>query len=89
MTELKKSITGPVAKPSESIRMPKITVLICLSLLTSCSVMASEEGPSPIEKRNNFDACVINWLRDNVITSRESWDYYRPKAEMACVDLLE
>ena len=60
-------------------------------LLTGCSAQADlPKEPSAQEKRNNFDACVIEWFGKNLASgSAEAQNYYRPNAEAACVTYLK
>lgn len=65
------------------------TSILILTILTGCSNETTSEEPSPIEKRNRFDACVINWLAQNTTGTQSSADYFRPYAERECVHHLE
>lgn len=70
-------------------------LLIALStftiFLTGCSAQPEKSNePSAQEKRNNFDACVIEWFGKNLASgSAEAQNYYRPNAEAACVTYLK
>jgi hypothetical protein len=57
--------------------------------LTACSSSQSTPEDSAQEKRNNYDACVIDWFINNTTNTKSSTEYYRPYAEAACVNLLK
>lgn len=58
------------------------TIILSTVAITGCGTVGELEV-SPEEKRNNFDACVIDYLAENYYPG--SWDTYRPNAEKRCV----
>ena len=60
-----------------------------LALLTSCSSNSETPEQTAQEKRNNFDACLIQWFVANTTNTQSSTEYYRPNAEAACVQFLK
>lgn len=66
-----------------------LIILTLLALLTGCSSKSEIPEQTAQEKRNNFDACLIQWFVANTTNTKRSTEYYRPNAEAACVYLLE
>ena len=66
-----------------------LIILTLLALLTGCSSKSEIPEQTAQEKRNNFDACLIQWFVANTTNTKSSTEYYRPNAEAACVYLLE
>ena len=65
-------------------KVSKIFLLvIAISLLGGCS-----SGPSAQEKRNNYDACIIDWNNSFQSSDRELIQNHRNQAESKCVYLL-
>ena len=60
-----------------------------LALLTGCGSKSETPEQTAQEKRNNFDACLIQWFVANTTNSQSSTEYYRPNAEAACVQFLK
>jgi len=58
-------------------------------LLTGCGGNSETPEETAQEKRNNFDACVIQWFIQNTTNTQGSTDYYRPSAEAACLQFLK
>jgi len=61
----------------------KLMLVVFLLLLMSCST-----GPSAQEKRNNYDACIIDWNNSIQSSDRELIENHRNQAESQCVYLL-
>ena len=62
----------------------KVTLIgILLSLIVGCS-----SGPSAQEKRNNYDACIIDWNNGFQSSDPELIQNHRNQAEGQCVYLL-
>ena len=62
-----------------------LTAFLLTALLSGCWTKADNADweLSPEEKRNNFDACVIDYLTERY--SPGAWDTFRPNAERDCV----
>jgi hypothetical protein len=56
---------------------------ILLTLIVGCS-----SGPSAQEKRNNYDACIIDWNNSIQSSDLELIQNHRNQAESQCVYLL-
>lgn len=63
--------------------MKLVVLLASALLLVGCSSTQVEETTSPAEKRNNYDACLIDYKQNG-----ESW-WDINAAEQACVYLLK
>ena len=66
-----------------------LIIVTLLALLTGCSSKSEIPEQTAQEKRNNFDACVIQWFIQNTTNTKGSTDYYRPNAEAACLQYLQ
>lgn len=64
----------------------------CL-LLSACTAQTQEPaGPSPQEKRNNFDVCVIEFKKNNIyefLPDGLQKDMIAAQAEQKCAYLLK
>jgi hypothetical protein len=60
-----------------------LSIGILLSLIVGCG-----SGPSAQEKRNNYDACIIDWNNSFQSSDRELIENHRNQAESQCVYLL-
>lgn len=60
-----------------------LTVLLTVSLISSCS-----SEPSPQEKRNNYDKCVLDYIADHMSGSIPAMDAVKAKAPFECRHLL-
>ena len=61
----------------------KFMLVAFLLLLMSCST-----EPSAQEKRNNYDACIIDWNNSIQSSDLELIENHRNQAESQCVYLL-
>lgn len=63
------------------------------ALLSGCASQTQEPaGPSPLEKRNNFDVCVIEYKKNNlyeILTNELQKNMVAAQAEQKCVYLLK
>ena len=70
-------------------RLNFLAIAFLAILLTGCSGNSVSPEETAQEKRNNFDACVIQWFIQNTTNTQGSTDYYRPSAEAACLQFLQ
>ncbi len=70
-------------------RLNFLAIVLLAILLTGCSGKSVTPEETAQEKRNNFDACVIQWFIQNTTNTQGSTDYYRPSAEAACLQFLQ
>jgi hypothetical protein len=59
-----------------------IPLLAAAIVLTSCSSTPAE--PSPQEKRNNYDKCILDYIADNVTTSTTGMNAVKAEAPFQC-----
>jgi hypothetical protein len=68
-----------------------IASLALVLALAGCAAENNEIGE--IEKRNRFDACVLDFMADETNNSVSSWkfdyDKFRQAAEISCRELLK
>ena len=70
-------------------RIHFLPIVFFAILLSGCSGNSESPEETAQEKRNNFDACVIQWFIQNTTNTKGSTDYYRPNAEAACLQFLQ
>jgi hypothetical protein len=66
-----------------------LTFAFLAILITGCGGNSVTPEETAQEKRNNFDACVIQWFIENTSNTQGSTDYYRSYAEAACLQFLK
>ncbi len=66
-----------------------LAIISILVMLAGCGSNSQTPEETAQEKRNNFDACLIQWFVENTTNTKSSTEYYRPNAESACVYLLK
>lgn len=68
-----------------------IALLALVLTITGCSNTQTEISPQ--EKRNNFDACVLDFMANPKNQGVSSWKFdreaFRQAGELACRDLLK
>ena len=72
-------------------KLVPIVSLALLLVIAGCAPGNNEIGE--IEKRNRFDACVLDFMADETNSSVSSWkfdyDKFRQAAEISCRELLK
>jgi len=72
--------------------MKSLPVASLALVLTLSGCSGAETEISPQEKRNNFDACVLDFMANPKNQSVTSWKFdreaFRQAGELSCRDLL-
>lgn len=71
--------------------IPNVSLLLATLLLAGCS--DKDKEISEIEKRNRFDACVLDFMADSQNNRVSEWVFnplkFRQAAEISCREILK